>query len=56
MGRKQNLDEAIVWDRIDAAIANASATGRAILITCRDGPVAILQPPDYRVEALLTAN
>ena len=56
MGRKQNENEAVVWDSIDAAIASASATGRAILITCRDGPVAILQPPDYRVEALLTAN
>jgi hypothetical protein len=56
MGRRQSDDETIVWDRIDAAIANASETGRAILITCRDGPVAILQPPDYRVEALLNAN
>lgn len=56
MGRKQNENEAVVWDSIDAAIASAAATGRAILITCRDGPVAILQPPDYRVEALLAAN
>ena len=56
MGRRQNDDEAIVWDRIDAAVANASETGMAILIMCRDGPVAILQPPDYRVEALLTGN
>ena len=52
MGRKQNESEAAVWDMLDAAIASASASGRAILITCRDGPVAILNPPDYRVEAL----
>ena len=56
MGRKQNENEAAVWETLDAAIASASETGRAILITCRDGPVAILQPPDYRVEALSTSN
>ena len=56
MGRKQNENESAVWDTLDAAIASASETGRAILITCRDGPVAILHPPDYRVEALSTAN
>ena len=56
MGRKQNESEALVWERLDAAVASASETGRAILIMCRDGPVAILHPPDYRVEALSTAN
>ena len=54
MGRRQNESEAAVWETLDAAIASAAASGRAILVTCRDGPVAILSPPDYRIEQLAT--
>ena len=50
MGQKQSEAQAAVWDAMDKVVARAAGLGRAVIITCRDGPVAILNPPDYRLE------
>ena len=50
MARKQSEAQALVWDAMDEIVARAAALNQAVIIACRDGPVAILNPPDYRLE------
>lgn len=50
MARKQSERQAEVWDAMDEIIARAAALNQAVIIACRDGPVAILTPPYERLE------
>jgi hypothetical protein len=56
MARKQSEAQALVWDAMDEVVARAAASNQAVIIACRDGPVAILSPPDYRLEDLRTVE